>query len=760
MAIFDKNLYDIEFGDGPGKITYEQFRKNLYNQESNNKQFNDDGSVVTSKVGALGKGQVMPKTALKPGFGVPSIFEIAKKQNIAYNGENVEEATRLLGDSKLNELMADAYMDGMIKEFNTPAYVAMAYNLGPGATQNHITKGIRGETADETADYITKLLRKETLNPALNPLLQPPIDSVLQPSVPETQPVTFKPRPFVNGKIDPRDLEALNKIPNRSDAQVNTNLLNGLADLSKVKPFTSKNYYDAQSGNMPENFAKDLERGNNSMGNGSAFNFDTANGRRNVNLELNPDNVDGNSEGDNEVASNAKFEKSFRIDNTETNESFYANVPAGLSKDEQKKWINDNLNPEDLIKIEPGSKTVDAVNETADAESATSAEEMPESFVDYVKSINYDDVESIGNVVQGAIDSKRDSNANPYSSNVLETLPENRSDSAQQNRLTELLSQLSQQKYSAPKKTMADRIQLLGGILSDNFSAPGMSSNRLEQVQARQQAQNSNARAAYDANRSELREDIATQRGLIKETRTENIADRHRTEDYKRGILETNQKEIFELEKLSASGNIETKKMLLAARLKNDEQVVEYYSDVMQKMKEGAPLSEFDKAVARAYGKKVGETKAILPQAVATMSNAYNFANKLKDVNDDQLNTVLGLIQGNETIIGALGRLGGAALSNVNIDQQNKIMALMNQVDGTVFESAYESLRGAGHITVVETTNVANARAALNRAQNATDFKEALSAYQGVLESIIEAKYQMTGAKDTKTLEELSKYAR
>jgi len=88
--------------------------------ESGNREYNRDGSRVTSPKGARGKMQVMPGTAKNPGFGLsPS--------------DGTPEDDARLGRE---------YLGVMMQRYNNdPAKAWAAYNAGPGAVDNAVKKG-------------------------------------------------------------------------------------------------------------------------------------------------------------------------------------------------------------------------------------------------------------------------------------------------------------------------------------------------------------------------------------------------------------------------------------------------------------------------------------------------------------------------------------------------------------------------------------------------------------------------------------------
>jgi hypothetical protein len=80
--------------------------------------------------------QIMPKTAMQPGFGVPTIFEIADNLGISYKDKSENSAKELLTNPDVNKRFGDLYAGAMLQRFEgNPQLAAAAYNAGPGAVE-------------------------------------------------------------------------------------------------------------------------------------------------------------------------------------------------------------------------------------------------------------------------------------------------------------------------------------------------------------------------------------------------------------------------------------------------------------------------------------------------------------------------------------------------------------------------------------------------------------------------------------------------
>ena len=98
-------------------------------QESGGKQFNADGTPLTSPKGAVGVGQIMPSTGP----------EAAKLAGVEWSPE------KLASDPEYNQTLGKAYLKAQYQKYQDPALASAAYNAGPGnvdlALEKASTKG-------------------------------------------------------------------------------------------------------------------------------------------------------------------------------------------------------------------------------------------------------------------------------------------------------------------------------------------------------------------------------------------------------------------------------------------------------------------------------------------------------------------------------------------------------------------------------------------------------------------------------------------
>lgn len=118
---------------------------------------------AVSRKGATGLMQVLPSTAMKPGFGMPDIFEFAN-----FSGEKtVANAQSLLTNPAIGKPYGDLYMQKMLDRYNgNLEHALIAYNWGPGNADKWLKQGAdKSKLPEETRNYIkkiNKLLGNET----------------------------------------------------------------------------------------------------------------------------------------------------------------------------------------------------------------------------------------------------------------------------------------------------------------------------------------------------------------------------------------------------------------------------------------------------------------------------------------------------------------------------------------------------------------------------------------------------------------------
>lgn len=180
-------------------------------QESGNRQVDDQGRVMTSRVGALGVAQVMPATAAVPGYNAPNIFKVASSLGVPINAKDqkdldrlltltveqdsegnkiplasmdLQEAKRLLTIKEVNEAFGRKYFDGLFSFFDgDPVRTLIAYNAGPTTANSY--NGDPSTLPEETQNYLVKILG---VAQAPAPKETPPVAQAAPPPMPPAPP--------------------------------------------------------------------------------------------------------------------------------------------------------------------------------------------------------------------------------------------------------------------------------------------------------------------------------------------------------------------------------------------------------------------------------------------------------------------------------------------------------------------------------------------------------------------------------------------
>lgn len=126
---------------------------------------NDPKAV--SEDGAIGLMQVLPSTAMKPGYGLPTIFELAREQGFVVDEETPEMAEQLLFMPDLNVEFGSRYLKAMRNEYDTMEDALRAYNAGPGNFNDYLAKGRDLSALDDEA--VQYPLRVAAAGQGINP---------------------------------------------------------------------------------------------------------------------------------------------------------------------------------------------------------------------------------------------------------------------------------------------------------------------------------------------------------------------------------------------------------------------------------------------------------------------------------------------------------------------------------------------------------------------------------------------------------------
>jgi len=110
------------------------FIARIMHKESRGKRYDKDGKLLTSEKGAMGEMQVMPGTSRDPGYGVKGA-----------QSDHPDELARVGRD----------YANALLQRYGDPKLAAIAYNMGPGATDKWLTAGADvSKLPKETQGYV------------------------------------------------------------------------------------------------------------------------------------------------------------------------------------------------------------------------------------------------------------------------------------------------------------------------------------------------------------------------------------------------------------------------------------------------------------------------------------------------------------------------------------------------------------------------------------------------------------------------------
>ena len=149
----------------PGPVDPNDTYNKMIQAESGGRQFNPQGGVLTSPKGAMGVGQVMPSTAMQPGYGVTNIFDLAEQRGIAVPSRDVAGAQALLANEGLNREFGQSYFNAMQQRFpQDPNASVAAYNAGPGRVNQNMAANAgqlnMSQMPNETQAYVNKVLNR------------------------------------------------------------------------------------------------------------------------------------------------------------------------------------------------------------------------------------------------------------------------------------------------------------------------------------------------------------------------------------------------------------------------------------------------------------------------------------------------------------------------------------------------------------------------------------------------------------------------
>jgi hypothetical protein len=173
--------------------------------ESGNRQIDPrTGQIMTSPAGALGIAQIMPATAMQPGYGVPSIFDLAQQQGIQFQNRDEATAKQLLGNQALNQQFGQNYKNAMLQRFGGDQAAATAsYNAGPGRVGQNMANNQGNlnvaQLPQETQGYLQKVLGN------VGNVVNRMIPSAQAGTLPQAQPMAqAQPQPMAPTQLPPQ----------------------------------------------------------------------------------------------------------------------------------------------------------------------------------------------------------------------------------------------------------------------------------------------------------------------------------------------------------------------------------------------------------------------------------------------------------------------------------------------------------------------------------------------------------------------------
>jgi len=144
-------------GFAGGRLVDSEVRRMI---ESGNRQYDEEGNLILGpevevagkREKAVGANQILPSTAMKPGYeayGATNIFDLAEELGVNYGGKRDEETAKLLlANEMINNEFADRYQTAMANRFGEDK-ATTAYHAGPGRTA-------RNKIGPATEDYVAK----------------------------------------------------------------------------------------------------------------------------------------------------------------------------------------------------------------------------------------------------------------------------------------------------------------------------------------------------------------------------------------------------------------------------------------------------------------------------------------------------------------------------------------------------------------------------------------------------------------------------
>lgn len=124
---------------------------------------------AVSPVGARGVMQVMPATAMQPGYGMQNIFDYAEARGIRVPARNEATAKQLLMNPELNQQFGKDYYKQMFGRWGSHMLALASYNAGAGNVENWIkTLGDPRKGEISEVEFVNRIPFQETRNYVTN----------------------------------------------------------------------------------------------------------------------------------------------------------------------------------------------------------------------------------------------------------------------------------------------------------------------------------------------------------------------------------------------------------------------------------------------------------------------------------------------------------------------------------------------------------------------------------------------------------------
>ncbi len=304
-----------------------------------------------------------------------------------------------------------------------------------------------------------------------------------------------------------------------------------------------------------------------------------------------------------------------------------------------------------------------------------------------------------------------------------------------QEQLDELRGKINK-KYEAPGTTMGDRLQLLGGVLADNFGIPGQNRNTLGMVQN-----------AIQNKRTADRQQFLDERGLLTTEANRlqgqlDLKDERQREDFK-----DKEKFLRDLDLLHKNQEFEAgENKEMREHDINLLKIRHGYSRTLEEIKYNnslknatVPLNESQKSFQREFGKEAARAKAGLPAIQGYRDNVASSISAIIEAekeNPGSMKSTMGVLQG-ATGLGDLATAGINRLTGGPNTNDIKVMrSMFDRIDGLVFVTGFKQIAGQGSTSDTEARAAEAAQARIKSARKSNNPEDLLDAMQEFLDVV------------------------